>query len=164
MLKASLSLILLFAVWCLLSGHYTFLLLLLGGASCLISYGFYARIVHVSGENNRARDTPFNLSPLKLAGFTLWLLIEIVVAASTVLVAIINPKRPNSAIAPQFFWVDSGDLNAMGKVIYANSITLTPGTVATYIDDHSILVHALLESSRRDLEDNHMRDKVAALS
>ncbi len=31
----------------------------------------------------------------------------------------------------------------LGRVIHANSITLTPGTVSLDIDDHTIRVHAL---------------------
>ena len=51
-------------------------------------------------------------------------------------------------------------LDEIGKVIYANSITLTPGTVSVEVNESSIRVHALLASTRSDLEGNSMRDMV----
>jgi len=45
----------------------------------------------------------------------------------------------------------------MGRVIYANSITLTPGTTAiNFTRQGDILVHALHESSLDELEEDVM--------
>jgi multicomponent Na+:H+ antiporter subunit E len=44
----------------------------------------------------------------------------------------------------------------LGKVIYANSITLTPGTIAVQVNGGGILVHALEGGSIDDLRDGEM--------
>jgi len=45
----------------------------------------------------------------------------------------------------------------LGRVIYANSITLTPGTTAiNFTPDDEILVHALHEDSLHELETGEM--------
>ena len=51
----------------------------------------------------------------------------------------------------------------MGKVIYANSITLTPGTVAIDLVDDEIIVHALLYKDVESLEIGEMDRRVTML-
>ena len=48
-------------------------------------------------------------------------------------------------------------------VIYANSITLTPGTVTLSTEDNKLLVHALDIKFMRDLEDGTMDRKVGEI-
>lgn len=139
------------AVWCLLSGHYNGLLLSLGVLSCLLSFWIYMRVS--SGVKHRI----VNFNPVSQIKYVAWLAIEIVKSNIQVMEAILNPQK----ISPGFFEVDTGELDEIGKVIYANSITLTPGTVSVEVMDNSIQVHSLLESTRNDLLSNTMRDKVA---
>ena len=47
-------------------------------------------------------------------------------------------------ISPTLVRVPVDRKTDMGAVMFANSITLTPGTVSVDIDDDAILVHALL--------------------
>jgi len=44
--------------------------------------------------------------------------------------------------------------------VYANSITLTPGTVSVSANKKEVLVHALQKSGIKDLESNKMHDKI----
>lgn len=50
--------------------------------------------------------------------------------------------------------------NNIGSVIYANSITLTPGTITVDIDGNHLLVHALTAEGAADLESGRMQSKV----
>ena len=43
----------------------------------------------------------------------------------------------------RLFWIPSGQVSDLARAIYANSITLTPGTVSVDMDDDKILIHAL---------------------
>ena len=52
------------------------------------------------------------------------------------------------------------DLN---QVIYANSITLTPGTLAAEVDEHELLIHALEADSIGRLDRGEMRQRVERL-
>ena len=49
-------------------------------------------------------------------------------------------------LTPVFEWIDSNEKNDTSLVIYANSITLTPGTVTLDILNNMLLVHALDQS------------------
>jgi multicomponent Na+:H+ antiporter subunit E len=53
--------------------------------------------------------------------------------------------------------------SAVGKVTYANSVTLTPGTVTLLLEEDHLEVHALLESSAASLESGEMERKIAWL-
>ena len=44
----------------------------------------------------------------------------------------------------------------LGKAIYANSITLTPGTVSVSLSNDKVLVHALSKEGAADLETGQM--------
>lgn len=141
-------------IWCLLSGHYTGLLLSLGALSCLVSYYFYQKIAR------QTKITRLRFHPVKQVRYTFWLLGEIIKSSVDVMGAILNPKK----LSPQFFDVAVGDLDEMGRVIYANSITRTPGTVSIQVKQTEIQVHALLVSSKDGLLDNKMLTKVRQLA
>jgi multicomponent Na+:H+ antiporter subunit E len=47
-----------------------------------------------------------------------------------------------------------------GQTTYANSITLTPGTVTIAIDQHTLLVHSISKAGAEDLRRGGMHDKV----
>lgn len=155
LLKRRLALLIgLAAIWCLLSGHYTSLLLSLGVLSCLLSYYFYQKIA------SQTKITRIRFHPVKQFRYTFWLLGEIIKSSIEVMVAVFNPKK----LSPQFFEVEVGDLDEMGRVIYANSITRTPGTVSIEVKQTEIQVHALLVSSKDGLLDDKMLTKVRQLA
>ncbi len=56
--------------------------------------------------------------------------------------------------------VKAGQKSTVGKVLYANSITLTPGTVSLDVEGDIITVHALDEGSAADLEEGSMDRRV----
>lgn len=65
-------------------------------------------------------------------------LFELVRANIDVLFRVLNPKLP---INPGFVKIGTKLKTDFGKLILANSITLTPGTISVDADDDSIYVH-----------------------
>ena len=55
----------------------------------------------------------------------------------------------------------SSQKSDLGLVIYANSITLTPGTVSVDVEPGEILVHALSRDAARELEIGEMDRRVS---
>ena len=49
----------------------------------------------------------------------------------------------------------------MGKVIFANSVTLTPGTITTGVEGDLIEIHALTRSDLDGAEEGEMMRRVA---
>ena len=142
-------------VWILLSGHYTPLLLTLGVLSCLIVWYFSHKMDLVDHEGH-----PLHLQPIKLMIYWLWLCAEVVKSNFDVALRIIKPSLP---IQPRVFTVPTSQRTELGQVIYANSITLTPGTVSIDMRGHEIEVHALAGESANALLTGDMDRRITAV-
>jgi len=128
--------VVLFVLWILLSGHYEPLLLSLGAASCIFVAWIAYRMDVVDHEG-----LPIHLT-WRAAIYWPWLLWEIVKANIDVAKIVLDPKLP---ISPQVFTVKASQVDDLGLAIYANSITLTPGTVSIDVKNATIQVHALTQ-------------------
>ena len=143
-----------FATWLLLSGFFEPLLLAFGVASCLTVVWIAQRMDLVDREGH-----PIHLG-VRMVGYWLWLAVEIVKANIDVAKCIVDPKLP---IRPNLFWTKASQHSELGQVIYANSITLTPGTIAMRVTGGKILVHALTAESAAGVETGDMDRRVSAL-
>lgn len=137
----------LFGFWLLLSGHYTPLLLGFGvGSSALVVY-----------LSNRMDVIDREGVPLHLIGSLLlyvpWLMKEIFVANVAVAKIILSPRMP---ISPRIVLLHGSQETDLGRVIYANSITLTPGTITTGVEGQEFQVHALTAADLNTDEEHEM--------
>lgn len=155
MMRSLLLALFLGSVWILLSGHYTPLLLTLGVMSCLIVLYFSHKMDLVDHE-----DHPLHLGFIKLIGYTGWLFAEVVKSNFDVASRIIKPGLP---IRPSLLTVHTSQRTELGQVIYANSITLTPGTVSIDLGGHVIEVHALAKEHAETLLAGDMDRRVTAV-
>ncbi len=146
----SLALVL-FALWLLLSGHYVPLLIGLGALSVLLVVTIALRMNVVDREGH-----PIHLSPKALLYWP-WLAWEIVKSNVDVARRILSPTLP---ISPTVIRLKASQKSELGKVIYANSITLTPGTVSIDIDGDKIEVHALTREAAQALRTGDMDRRV----
>ena len=138
-----------------MSGHTTPLLLLLGAASCIVVWLISERMDLVDHE-----DHPLYLHPIRLVLYTLWLFGEVVTANFDVARRIIDPKLP---IRPTVLKLRTSQRLELGQVIYANSITLTPGTVSIDLQGQEIEVHALAQEPARSLLTGEMDRRVSRI-
>ena len=126
------------ALWLGLSGIYTPLLLTLSVISILISVLLASRLETVDREGAPYARTPF------LFSYWAWLLVEIFKANLPVIRACVSA---NLDINPALVKVKTRCESDLAKTIFANSITLTPGTVTVEVEGDKLLVHALYEES-----------------
>ncbi len=82
-----------------------------------------------------------------------WLIWQIVLSGISVSRIILSPSLP---ISPALIRVKASQKSAVGLVTYANSITLTPGTVSVDIEGDTILVHAITEDGAKDVAGGEM--------
>ena len=136
----------------MLSGHYTLLQLSLGLLSVLI-------VTIISSRMNLIIfDQPIlQLYFIKFIPYGFWLMIQILRSNIDVCIRILNPKLP---INPQLVTVKSTQASNLAKVIYANSITLTPGTISIDLDGSEIEVHSLSETGVDGLKTGVMDKKI----
>ena len=128
----------LMAVWLLFSGHFDPLFLTLGAISVLFAVYIGYRMEVVDQEGHPVRITTRALI------FFPWLFWEIIKSNIDVAKVILSPSM---SIQPQVFTVTAAQKTAVGRVIYANSITLTPGTVTIDVRGNQFDVHALTRAS-----------------
>jgi len=139
----------LLSLWLLMSGHYTFLIISLGVISCLFC-------VYLAKRANLIDDEGLPLFFLpRLLNYLLWLFKEIFNSNIGTAKAIITGN-----INPEIFIVKSSQNTDVAKVTYANSITLTPGTVTIQINKDKFEVHALNSDFGNDVRSNVMDKKV----
>lgn len=138
--------------WLTLSGYFKPLLLSLGVISIVLTVWIAARMRILDHET-----APYVTIPQTLSYFV-WLFIEIVKANVAVVRAVLSP---NLEVSPTLTKIPLPQETDIAKVMFANSITLTPGTVSVDLQDDHILVHALL-SEMSDPEDFEEMGKRAA--
>lgn len=149
--------LLLGVVWLLWSFHFTPLLLTFGALSILLVLWISARMRIMDRE-----AVLVDLRNLKVVMYLPWIIREVIRSNVDVARVILHPKLP---IEPRMMRVRASQRTALGKVIYANSITLTPGTVTVDFDeaDSTILVHALTVTAHQGLLTGEMDRRVRAL-
>ena len=150
-MRTVIATILIFIFWFMLSGHTETLLLLLGIASTLLTIFLSRRMNVIDHESH-----PFHLS-LRLLRYYVFLGKEILIANIDVVKRIINP---GSSISPQVIELPATQNSDLSKVIYTNSITLTPGTVTLELVGNKVKVHALSKEGAMDLQTGRMASKV----
>lgn len=142
----------LFGVWLLLSGFLKPLLLGLGAVSCLLVVLIAHRMDVIDREG-----LPIHLG-WRIVPYWLWLVREIVKSNIDVAKRIVDPKMP---IDPVVIRTKASQESELGHAIYANSITLTPGTVSLQVSEGAILVHAISQEMADDLEAGEMDRRVS---
>ena len=147
--------VLLFILWVLLSGHFTPLLLGLGVASVALTVFLATRMNVIDHESY-----PVHISSKKPA-FIFYLLREIIAANIDVIKRIVFQGGKN--ISPQLIEIPVPQQTDLGKVIYANSITLTPGTVSISLEKDKVLVHTLSKEGAEELLAGDMAKQIPDL-
>lgn len=143
--------ILLSAFWLVNSGHYTTLLLFFMVASVVSVVALSHYMDVVDGEAQ-----PLSII-FTLPNYLIWLAKEVVLANIAVAKCVWQGKE---SISPRTIEVTASQKSDLGKVIYANSITLTPGTVSIDLEGDKILVHALDAESADGLLTGEMDRRV----
>lgn len=154
MTKALGLLVALFALWLALSGYFKPFLLTIGVLSCLFTL-FLARRMNLLDDE----AVPLQLR-LSLPLYWGWLGGEIFKSAWAVSKIILSPRM---GISQQFIAVESPLKTDMGHVIFANSITLTPGTVTVEAAPGKFLVHSLTDEAANPEGFAEMARRVAAV-
>ena len=141
----------LFILWLLLSGYFEVLLLSLGVVSCILCVYVAHRMDVIDHEGH-----PIGIT-WRAIPYWMWLIVEIVKANIDVAKTILQPTMP---LELRVLLIDGSQKSGMGHVIYANSITLTPGTVTIWLEGGQMEVHALTPASAAGLIEGEMDRRV----
>lgn len=123
------------ALWFALSGQTSIFFVALGVISVLLTLCLAARL----------RVIDRNASPyhrlLQMLLYLGWLIVEIVKSNIAVIARVLGPRH---AIDPAVVRLRASARTDLGRALFANSITLTPGTVTIDVQDDRVTVHALV--------------------
>lgn len=146
--------VLLSVFWLLLSGYIQPLLLSFGAISVAIVLFVLKRMDAVDKE-------PMQIgSGHKVIGYLVWLLGQII--SSSIYVTKLIWGSSNQ-ISPSLVKIKTNHVPPKKQVLYANSITLTPGTLSVDLEGGEITVHALQKSSIEELKQGGMERKITAI-
>ncbi|HRK56716.1 MAG TPA: Na+/H+ antiporter subunit E [Burkholderiaceae bacterium] len=152
-LRGGSALAALFLFWLAMSGYFT-AFLLSAGLACALAVTLFARRMGVVDDEG----FPLQLG-WRVLVYWLWLFKEIVKSAWTVSRIILDPRLP---ISPTLVTIRPSQRSAVGLVVHANSITLTPGTITLEADAQSFVVHALTQDGAQGMMDPQMDRRVSS--
>jgi multicomponent Na+:H+ antiporter subunit E len=142
----------LFVFWLALSGHYKPMLVVAGAMSAMACVLVAIRMRVADKEGH----------PIEMIWGALtywpWLAREIAKSGWSVTKIILDPKLP---ISPTMTVVRGSQKTASGLTTYANSITLTPGTMTVAVNGNELTIHALVRENALDLEAGGMDRRVS---
>jgi multicomponent Na+:H+ antiporter subunit E len=133
--------VILVIVWLLLSGMYEPLMLSFGVISVLISLWLTKRMLRIDQEQYTFFVT------ISLVKFLSQLFYKIVVSNYDVTLRVLGIRPVQST----FITIEIPFDNDVAKVLYANAITLTPGSASVALSEHTLLVHTISEQGAQDL-------------
>ena len=140
-------------LWLIFSGIYEPLTLSFGVASVLIVTAIISILKMSADSDGRFSYRNFFIFYLP------WLLKEIVVSGIKTSSNVLGFKKFKSHAKK----IKASQKTQLATVIYANSITLTPGTLTIEVDQDDLFVHALCDSSLTELEFGEMDKRVRDL-
>ena len=139
--------LILFSTWVVFSGFFDLFHLSLG-VVCSAFVTLISGDLFFSKRDTSQRDRVREI--LRLPGYLAWLLWQIFLANLHVLKLALLPGGPEE-IRPRIVRFETALTSPFARFVFAQSITLTPGTVTVDIDGDHFVVHAISRASAEGL-------------
>ena len=139
------------AVWLILNGKVTWEILIFGLVISAVLFWFMCRFLDYSF---RKEILLFRLTPLFIRYF--WVLVKEIVKANVCVLKIIF--SPELQPEPAFVYFDTNFKTGTARMLLANSITLTPGTITVSVEGDRFCVHCLDQELADGAEDSEFVD------
>ncbi len=152
----ALSLFLLLGVfWALLSGQFHNGFLITAGVLCITFIVWMCRRMGILDDEG----VPARFYPRALL-YLPWLAWQVVLSNWDVFKRVWSTPLP---IDPRMAWVGYSTRHPFVTTTYANSITLTPGTVTVLVEERRMLIHCLESGAEDGLKSGDMERHVQSL-
>jgi multicomponent Na+:H+ antiporter subunit E len=151
--------VLLFGLWLLMSGHYDFFHTSIGFLCSILIVVLNARL----NKYFFIQDKLWECAPLRIGRLLFyipWLIWQIVIASLQVAGVVLRRRMP---VNPSLVRFRTKLPTQAARVILANSITLTPGTITLLLEGDEYLVHSLIDASHSGIVDGTLPGEVAKL-
>lgn len=151
----------LFAFWLLLSGRYQAKYIIIGVISAALVTFLTNDLFYSALQRNELPGIKTRQVLRQIGNFILyipWLVLQIILANVQVAYLVLHPRMP---IEPGLLLFRTKMRKGIAQVTLANSITLTPGTITTSLEDGNYIIHNLKPPLASSLVDGTMQNKVA---
>lgn len=145
MLARLATFIIMFIFWVVMSGMFDGFHLTLGVISCLIVASFSHKLLFFG-----TKKEPTLRQILGMAAYLPWLVWQIILSCLDVARIVLSPRMLD-LIDPQIFHFTTRLQGNFARVTFAQSITLTPGTVTVFTHDDEFTVYALTQATADSL-------------
>ncbi|MEN2986448.1 MAG: Na+/H+ antiporter subunit E [Thermodesulfovibrionaceae bacterium] len=155
--KKVVTFFILFGLWCIFSGMFDVFHLALGVISCLIITLISGDLIFKSEKFTKShiRDG------IRFIKYLPWLFYQIILANIHVAYLALHPKMPIQPFVLEYKAKLKKDIS---KVVFAHSITLTPGTITMDITkDNIFVIHCISQKVADDLLTGEMEKKVGRI-
>lgn len=139
--------ILFFLMWIIFNGKITWEIAGFGAVIAAVMYAFICKFMDYSIR----RDILVIKKTIFILQYIAVLIWEIVKANWTVMKMILSVKKERE---PVLFRFKTGLKTRTARVVLANSITLTPGTITVSLEEDEYVVHCLDKSLAAGMEDS----------
>lgn len=147
--------LILFGFWISLSGHFDYFHLALGVISCaIVTFGSYDLLF-----KKKKVEKGHLWQLLRFIKYLPWLFYQIILANLHVAYLVLHPRMVQ-LIDPHIIRFKTKLKGDLPLTVFANSITLTPGTITILIKKGIFYVHSLDRKVADDLLAGEMEDKV----
>ena len=151
--------LLLLATWAVFSGKFDPFHLGLGALSSLIVTWLSQDLLFKDREKGLARRLG---EAIRFIAYVFWLLWQIVLANVHVF-KLAMTKEGEKEMSPRVVKFKTKLKTDFAKFVYANSITLTPGTITLLVRDDTLTIHALTQESAADLKTGDMDRRITGV-
>lgn len=136
-----LAFVALLAFWIVLSGKFDALHLIPGIAAAAATAWFAGRLLELPPRPAPGEEiVRLPRRAAALAGYGIWLAVQVVHSALRVARLVLDPRMP---ISPSVTRIEDRLPHPLARLILAHSITLTPGTVTLDADAEGLTIHSL---------------------
>ena len=144
---------LLFGFWVLLNGKWNAEIAIVGVIVCAALYAFMCTFMGYSPKKEWQLFTRLH----RIVGYFFYLVREVFLSAWGTMKLIWSPEKE---VEPRVTSFHTRLHTDAGKVVLANSITMTPGTITVDVQDDLFLIHCLDESFDVGTEGFEMEDRI----
>lgn len=134
-----------FIAWIIFNGRITMEILIFGAVISSVMFWFICQYMNY----NPQKEKNFYRNILPFCGYLFLLIKEIIIANIAVFRLILNG---NEVVEPIIVRIKPDLKSELLRVILANSITLTPGTITVSISEEELVVHCLDKSLAEGME------------
>lgn len=140
-------------IWFILSGYFTILPVVPGLIFIAISVVLYRKL-----KKDADLDLSFSVKMGKFLFYIPYMIKEIFVSNIEVAKVILKNN-----LEPVFFRIPNTFTTHSGITIFANSVTLTPGTIVLVVTEDFFIIHSLVKAGKEGVLSHDMYNKVLEL-